>query len=124
MLTWRVLGQFCLLEDWHGLAVNSDDLVFLVEELDPASLPLVALLEAEEDEAAVALDITLYTVDAESLRNCGLHFANAASLGQVDLGQSTVFAMHDEVSGRTTLLGDFYEFVNLQSSRPCCKWYY
>ena len=101
VLVERALG------DLGGVfAVHRDHLVLLVEELDVLGLPLAVLDQAEEDEAAIALDIAGDALDVgEALRDGGLHLADAALLRDVDVGQRPVLAVHDEVALRAALFG-------------------
>lgn len=116
-----ILFQLLLGEVGDGLAVDGDHLVLLVEELDVLCLPLAVLDLAEEDESAVALDVDGDTLDREALRDRGLHLADAALLGQVDVGQRAVLSVHDEVAVRAALDRDGNEVFDRQATGPGCR---
>lgn len=107
----------------HGLAVDGDGLVLFVEQLDVLGLPLVGgwVEEAEEDEAAVALDVDGHALDGEALCDGRLHLAHATLRGQVDVRERAVLAVHDEIAVGSPLDADFNKLLDREASGPCCS---
>lgn len=118
LVTLGVLVKLFLGECGNSLAVDRDHLVLLVEELDVLSFPLAILKLSEEDESAVAFDVDRDTLEDEALSDGGLHLANASLLGEVDVGQCTVFSVHDEITVGTSFDGDIDELFDGQATRP------
>ena len=119
-----VLGQLGGLEARSRVAVDGDDLVLLVKELDILGLPAAALLGrlalAEEDEAAVAVDVKLALGEGEAVRDGGLHLADGAVGRGAQLGQRAALSVHDEDAALLAGLGDVDEVVNVTRAAPCC----
>lgn len=121
LVSLGVFIQFRLGEVRHIAAVDGDDAVLLVEQLDPFGLPLAVLDQAEEDEAAVALDVDGDALHLEALRDGCLHLAYSPLFGQVDVGQRAVLAVHDEVAVGAAFDADFDEFLDGQTAGPGCS---
>lgn len=111
--------------------VDWDDLVLLVEQLDIFRLPGSAgfgVLEAEEDEAAVAVHVELGAhravrgrkrlLNLEALGNGGLHLTNSAAVLGGVLDKRTALAVHDEVALVLTLLRNGYEIIDRATLAP------
>lgn len=119
-------------EGGGAVAVDGHDLVLLVEELDVLGLPLGVLLDAEEDEAAVAVDVVLGPLGAEDaglrrrspepLRDGRFHLADSAlRVRGRQLDQGPALAVHDEVAAVLAALGDGDEVVNGLALAPGCR---
>jgi hypothetical protein len=119
LISLRVFIQLLLREIRHILAVDGNNLVLLVEQLDVLGLPLAVLKLAEEDEAAIALDVDGDALHGEALGDGRLHLADAALLGEVDVGEGAVFAVHDEVAVSTAFDADFDEVFDREAAGPC-----
>lgn len=109
-----------LLWNLGKLSIDSDDLVLLVEELDPLRLPLAVFDESEEDKSAVTFYIDWDTMETESLCDGGLHLADASLCFQVDVGECAIFSVHDEVAVGSTFYRYFDEFLDCETTGPSC----
>ena len=123
LVPFGILGQLLLGKDifGHTIAINSHDLIFLVEQLGVLCLPLAILDLGEEDESAVAFDVdgdALAADVGEALRDGSFHLADAALLGQVDVGECAVFAVHDEVAVGAAFDGYFDEVFDGEAAGP------
>jgi len=49
----------------------------------------------------IAVNITLHALDGEALSDGRLHLANRTTFSQVQIHQSTVLAMNDEITARS-----------------------
>ena len=53
---------------------------------------------AEEDEAAVTIDIKADVVEGKALGDGGFHLANRTRSGRIEIDKGAVLAVHDEVA--------------------------
>ena len=74
---------------------------------------------AKEDEAGVAFHIKGDAVEFEALRDGGLHLADRARGGRVQVDEGAVFAVHYEVTVGAPAFGDFDEVVDAEAAGPC-----
>jgi len=107
------------------MSINRHDLVLVVEQLDIFGLPsvlAVAALLAEEDEAAVAIDVVLTraVLRGEPVGDGRLHLADGALVVGAELCQGAAFAMHDEDAFLLAGFGDCDEVVDVLGATPCC----
>lgn len=124
LIALGVLGELLLRDVGDGLAVDRDDLVLFIEQLHKLRLPLQRaildrlLLLAEEDEAAVALDVDWDALEREALRDGGLHLADGSPLTQVHVHQRAILTVHDEVPVGAALDGNFDEIFDGEAAGP------
>ncbi len=104
-------------------AVHADDFVFFVEELHVLRLPFPRRgggrgFGAEEYEAAVAFHVVGEGFGDEALCDGGFHLADCAGGGRIQVDERAILAVHDEVAGGASALGDFDEIVNREAAGP------
>ena len=123
LVPFRILGQLLLSKDIfrHTVSIDSHDFIFLIEQFGVLGLPLAVLDFGEEDEATVAFDVDGDALAAdvrETLGDGGFHLADAALLGQIDVGERAVFAVHDEVAVGAAFDRDFDEVFDGETAGP------
>ncbi len=111
-------------------AIHADDFVLFVEKLYVLRLPFPTRGDvgggggvargfgAEEYEAAVAFHVVGEGVRNEALCDGGFHLADGARRGRVEVDERTVLAVHDEVAGGASALGDFDKVVDGETAGP------